>query len=238
MALTLVVTKSTISSDCGTLTIIDNTGDYDASSNTGGYGSPNETRANLYLKLFLTLKKSDGDEAISIDAYNENTAASWAITITEDGYYEAYLFGCLAWSSGTTFSLNEVTYSSATDKFYYSLQNSNTNNAVTDTDWWAEVTDVSSLKAAIAASQSDAYADVYEWIETCNSRVCKARAYLSKDCGCSDNTGGCECNEKFDQVRYLIDGVDIHSALGTYAKGQTIIETIQGLCNCIEDSDS
>ncbi len=236
MALVLVVAKSSISSDCGTLTIVDNTGNYNASTNPTGYGAPNETRANLFLKLWLTLKKTDGDEWITIAAYNENTASSWEITITEDGYYEAYLFGCLAWSSGTTYAINHITYSSSTDIFYKSLQNSNTNHAVTNTDWWTPVTDVAELKAAVAASQANVYADVHEWIEMCNSQVCKARAYLKKECKCKGGKG-CNCNQTFDEIRYLLDGAVIHNALATYTKGQAIIEAIQNKCNCIEDTD-
>src|SRR5690242_17243031 len=130
MALEISVAKASISKDCTTLTITDTTGSYDAVTNLTGYGVPNEVRSNLYNKLFLTLKKSTGDEPISIDAYDENTKSSWEIIINEDGWYEAYLFGCLVWGSGITYQLGYISYDLATDSYYKSLQDTNLNHAV------------------------------------------------------------------------------------------------------------
>ena len=49
MALILQVAKDSITSDCKTLAYSDHTGNYNVSTNPGGYGAPNETRANLYI---------------------------------------------------------------------------------------------------------------------------------------------------------------------------------------------
>ena len=96
----LKVEKGSISADCLTLTIDDNTGVYDAGTNTGGYGSPNDERNTLYLKLLVTLKKTAGDEVITVDAYNDLTVTTWDVTIAEDGRYELFLFACLIYAGG------------------------------------------------------------------------------------------------------------------------------------------
>lgn len=227
MALVLVVDKSTISADCATLTITDQTGNYDASTNTGGYGAPNETRANLYLKLFVTLKKTTGDEPQTVPAYNENTASEWEITISEDGRYEAVLFGCLVWSAAITYALNEITYDAAQDEFYKSVQAGNINQARTDTAWWTPVTTPAELQAAADLPQADVYIDTDDIVELCNSKICRAEAYRDADCGCVDDP----CNlSTYEKIRLKIEGAEIEDAAGNPGNAQVIIENLQEVC--------
>lgn len=231
MALVLKVEKSSISADCGTLTVVDSTGNYNNPDNLGGYGAPNETRANLYLQLLITLKKTDGDEQITVPAVNENTVSTWSITITEDGHYELFLFGTLAWSAAVTYETDYVIYDASSDKFYKSIQDSNLNNAVTDTDWWAVADDPDDFLAAVNASQPDTYNDIENIIELCNSVVCKNAAILSETkCNCLD-----KCLVKdYEKLRSLVEAATIHEAQGTYSQGQTIVERMQEICAEIE----
>ena len=229
MALEILTEKDNISSDCGTILYKDNTGAYDVTTNPTGYGAPNATRASLYLKFFLTLKTTSGDEQITVPAYNANSVTQWSIPLTQDGYYEAYVFGTLVYAGGTTYALGSVIYHVGTNEFYKSLTAGNLGNAVTDVAFWAPVTEVDELKAAIAATQPNAYADVYEHIELCNSRVCKTKAYLKEE--------NCECTpgaSKYNKIRNLIDGADINGSIAAYARAQAIVEEIQGQCNCID----
>lgn len=235
MALELKISKSSITSNCATLTIADTTGNYSA-TNTSGYGAPNEARANLYNKLFVTLKKSTGDVVIAIDAYDENTASSWTVDISEDGWYELYLFGCLAWGSGITYETDYITYDAATDTYYKSLQDSNTNNAVTDPAWWEAVDEVADFKAAIALDQPDTYAGFDDFVEKCNSTVCRARAW-AQDSAKERSTNSC-CNGAYNEIDYQLAGAEINEAAEAFSKAQVNIETIQSLCGCIDNDNS
>ena len=230
MALILKVEKDSISSDCTTIIYKDNTGNYDITNNTGGYGAPNETRANLYLKFFLTLKKTIGDEQITIPSYNENTVTQWNVSLVEDGYYEAYLFASQAYLVGTTYALADIVFDTVTDTFYKSLLVGNIGNAVTNATYWKAVTEVDELKAAINAPTAVGYADFYEHIELCNSRICKTKAYLKED-GCDENPS----TIRYNKIRNLIDGADINGSITAFSKAQAIIEEIQGQCDCIDN---
>lgn len=236
MALVMKVAKSSITADCTTLTIIDNSGDYSAVApvNLTGYGAPNETRANLYNKIFLTLKKSTGDVVIAIDAYNENTASSWDIVISEDGWYEAYLFGCLVWGSGITYQLNYIAYDVSTDTYYKSLQNSNTNNLVSDPAWWVATDKVADFKVAIAALQPDTYAGFDDFVELCNSVVCRSKAWAI-DSVKPKSTNNC-CNN-YDKIDFEVTGATINEAAEAFSRAQLNVEAIQSLCNCIDDDN-
>lgn len=231
MALVLKIEKSSISSDCLTIVYSDNTGSYNVTTNPSGYGAPNPARNTLYLKLFLTLKKTVGDEQITVPAYNENTVTQWSLTLSEDGYYEAYMFAALAYAGGTTYALADIVYDAGTDLFYKSLSAGNIGNAVTNATFWTAVTEVDELKAAIAASTTVGYAAVKEHIELCNSRICKTKAYLKED-GCDPCAMG---NTRYNKIRNLIDGADINGSITAYSKAQVIVEEIQGQCDCIDE---
>lgn len=230
MALELKVEKSSITSDCKTLTVIDNTGTYDAGSNPGGYGAPNIARSSLYLKLFVTLKKSTGDEPQTISEYDENTESSWDISIANDGVYELYLFACLAWDSGTTYAINHVVYSAAQDKFYKSLQDSNTNNAVTDTNYWAEATVRDDFTPAFDASQTDVYLDIENTLVTCNSVTCRNQSLVDADCKCNP----CETVSTYEKIRFKIEAAEIHAAQQAWEEAQKVIENVEDICSNVD----
>lgn len=233
MALAPVIVKTAISADCSTVTITDNTGNYNVSTNPTGYGSPNEARANLYLKLIVTLKKSTGDELISVPAYNENTASSWTITITEDGYYEVYSFLCKAWSALITYAVGYIAYDVATDTFYVSLQAANTNNAVGDTPWWTPCKSTAAqYKTAIALSQPNTYSDVDEYIELCNGVICRSKA--AAQAFSSNPTGACGCGDKFREIDFMIKTARINQSDAAYSRAQVIVEQLQQSCQCID----
>lgn len=231
MALKLKIQKDSITSDCKTVAISDATGSYNVTTNPEGYGAPNEARSNLYLKLMVHLRKSTGREIISVAAYNENTVSNWSVTISEDGWYELYLFGCKAWGSGITYQTGYITYDLSTDKFYRSLQNSNINHAVTDASWWAEATDIDHFTAAITAGQPDIYDDTDSFVELCVSRKCKAKAFLKAGCDCCD-----ECKlQEYEKIRLKIETAEILEADSNFAEAQRIVESLQAICENLTD---
>lgn len=231
MALELDVQKSTITSDCATMSIVDNTGDYDPVDNPTGYGSPNDARADLYLKFIATLKKTDGDEPITVPDYDPNTTNSWSIAIEEDGWYELFLFACKIYNAGTTYLADYVVYDAVTEKFYYSLQNSNTGNAVTDASWWEEATEVDHFMGAINASQTSVYYDTDNPIETCLTTKCYAKAVLADGCDCLD-----PCTMKVsEKIRYKLEAAQINGDIQNYSKAQEIIEQLSVICEDIGD---
>ncbi len=225
MSLTLKISKTSISTDGTTLVVTDTTGNYDAVLNPGGYGAPNETRANLYLKLFVSLRKSTGREYLTVPAYNENTASTWTITDSNDGWHELYLFGCLAWGSGITYTTGYITYSVATDTFYKSIQSGNINHAVTDTAWWTPTTDIDDFSAAIILAQPDIYASTTNYIELIASKKGEGQMLLAAQCDCCD-----ECTlQLYEKVRMKIEGAGWNEALGAYTEAQIIVEQIQAI---------
>lgn len=77
------------SDDGGTIYLSDITGDYNVSTNPGGYGAPNTARTDLALILIVNYKAIAGDESIAVSGYDPEVVTQWTMpNITKDGHYE------------------------------------------------------------------------------------------------------------------------------------------------------
>lgn len=241
MALEIKVQKTSITSNCKTFTIDDVTGTYDAITNPGGYGAPNPERSDLYLALVVTLKKSDGDELITVPSYTPNTVTTWSVAVTEDGWYEIYLCAAYEYDSNLTYIENAVVYYPSTNSFYYSVVDNNYDNSVMNDAYWKLVTTSLQLSTAAEITQQEiddsgndnqvVYGGQANIIELCNSRVCAARRLMEEGCGCDcDDCDHCCSNKMYNRIRNRIEAAEINESAGSFSKGQVIVESLQVSC--------
>lgn len=119
MALELSLSVSTEAADGTSITIADDTGTYDVSTNEGGYGSPNEERADLRLYM-LPLKKAEDGSATVLDVDNDTAESvdSWEITLTSDGWHSFGVVAANPYSGSTDYSLLNIVYEDASNEIY------------------------------------------------------------------------------------------------------------------------
>lgn len=231
MALQLVISETSISDDCDTLVVSDTTGNYNVTTNPGGYGAPNATRASLYLLVLVNLRLSSGRQAIDVPTYNKNTGSTWTITLAQDGWYEIYAFACQIYAGGTTYALGYITYDLATDAYYKSLQAGNTGHAVTASAWWEATVDVEDFAAAVALIQPNVYETTLNDVQLCRSVKCKALALFqaaqADDCCSGDNDCALQTYEK---IRLRVEAALVAAALQDYLDAEEFIEDINTLC--------
>lgn len=92
MALTQVFQFSQ-SQDASLVYVTDITGDYNASTNPGGYGAPNTARNALANYIILEYKASTGDESLTVEAYDPEDVEQWTATWNEnDGHFTATVY--------------------------------------------------------------------------------------------------------------------------------------------------
>lgn len=97
----------------------DDTGTYDASNNTGGYGSPNTERNTLAIIVVAKYKASSGDVTLTATAYDPETVTQItypASTLHGDGHYRFLIYSAIP-KSGTegSASENDFRYDFSTD---------------------------------------------------------------------------------------------------------------------------
>lgn len=236
MALQLVLSKTSISSDCNTLVFSDTTGNYNVSTNPGGYGSPNPNRSDLYMMILVNLRPNTGRIPILVPAYNFNTASTWTVTLSQDGWYEIYAFSTVIYASGTTYQLGYITYDLSTNVFYKSLQNNNIGHSVTDTAWWIPTTDTEDFIAAAALVQPNTYQTTLNDVELCRSVKCKSKALFQA----AEEKSSADPQEDhnidmYEKIRLRVEAAQVAASLSIFDDAEEFIEDITKLCvkcNC------
>lgn len=231
MALEIVLTRTSQSSDGTTLVITDNTGSVSATAyGVGG----NQARSTLQLSLFVNLRKSTGRETIAVPASVASTVASWSITIAEDGWYEFYGFGCLIYDAGITYAAGEIVYVVADAAYYVSQSAGNIGQATSDDTYWVATTDVEDFTAAVALGQSDVYEVTLNSLEQYLSLKGEATMLFEAEC---DNCIPCQLGE-YEKVRMKLEAANIHFASPNYnySGAQEIMENVQDILDRLEDN--
>ncbi len=236
MALIQEFEKTSISSNCNTLVFSDVTPQYNITTAPNGYGPPNATRASLYMQVFVNLRLSSGRQPIDVPTYDKNTASTWTVTLSQDGWYEIYAFSCPLYDAGTTYETDYITYDLSSDAYYISLQDSNTGNAVSDTDWWEVVTDIEDFINAGIISQPGIYDVTLNDVELCRSVKCKGLALFqaAEQCDCDEDDGDCVI-QPYEKIRLRVEAAEVAAALENYTDAQEFIDDISRLCvkcNC------
>lgn len=78
------------SSDGDIIYINDDTGEYDAVSNTGGYGAPNTERTDVALIAITKYKAESADVTITAEAYNPEDVTEFEYQGRSDSQYEGH----------------------------------------------------------------------------------------------------------------------------------------------------
>jgi hypothetical protein len=115
MALELSLSRGTISAGASTMTITDATGDYNASTNPTGYGSPNTARNVLALYLYAINKRYDGgsdlvNTELTIATYDPTIVSEWTVTLNKDGWQQVTVYGLNLYNVNTLLEVGEIVY--------------------------------------------------------------------------------------------------------------------------------
>jgi len=130
MALSL---SATVTFSATQVTLTNDTGDYDVSTNAGGYGTPNP--AFNALAHYAIIRKmnvnSVANEVLVLDSYTPTTAEVFTTDRDVDGWFEGTLIDILIWTAGTYASGYVVYYGGV----IYQASTSTTGTPGVSGDW-------------------------------------------------------------------------------------------------------
>jgi hypothetical protein len=120
MALVLALTRGTVAAGATTMVIQDSTGDYNATTNASGYGSPNAARNVLALILRVKNKRYDGEDDIqntllSAATYDPESVTEWTLTLNEDGWQQAIVYGLNLYNVNTLLEVGELVWNASSN---------------------------------------------------------------------------------------------------------------------------
>jgi len=142
--LQLKLKRGAVSSELDYFFLEDNTGTYDALTNTTGYGNlpANPERDDLALFVYgYKYRKDSADEAIVIPNSNPTTATNWQIPLAEDGYHYFRILGFPIYDLALTYAAGVMVYYNT--RYYKSLDIiAATEDPINNPDLWLEITDL------------------------------------------------------------------------------------------------
>jgi hypothetical protein len=225
--------------DCALFIVRNTTGNYDV-NNTGGYGAPNEARADAAEVLIVAhVTEAEVEEFITIDSTPYLSKLEYSVSNTIDGHYRWEFLRFPLYSGVTSYVIEIVDgndiiityanliYYSATNKFYKKIGSNGSGvapDAINGVDHWEEITDftLSSIRnnSTISVVESN---DLYD----CRGRKCTKDELYKLGCGCTDDVS--------KLLPYLKKKVYLASARSRNAdlnpeQAETITRTLQKLC--------
>lgn len=241
MALRLQKTWIYADVDAQTIEVTDATGDYDASTNTGGYGTPNNARNTYGLKLFVLEKSSAGEVVLTNtlqapSSPTPKTVTSWRFTNLNGGYHSYFICAITDYSASVDYVDGELVWSDAQADFFECLVAngpSSSVKAVTDTTYWKPISDYTEQEALAVFRVAEDLADANDLMEfisvadaaaliTYNMDVAISALFGKADCGCTD---ACTLTD-YEQARMEGEGVVIKFNIGSYVTAQSMHEKL------------
>lgn len=234
MSLVLVISKDSISSDGTTMTIVDSTGDYNVTTNPGGYGTPNPDRADIAIILRAFAKRiSEDDIELDIASYDPENATEWEITLNKDGWQQIEAYGLRLYSVDTEFSIGELTYNAATDEIFKILTKSGSGP-------YTYTYDVVTIDEVDEDDVTTAYSYVLNTLVLSLSDIClyKSIKKYYDDLDITVKTNPCEDSNfgNYLKIDTYLKTIAYDFAAGNYSNAQESVEQVENLCNCFTES--
>lgn len=231
MALVLQIKKTGINSDGTKITIEDVTGTYNATSNPGGYGPPNDARNQVALILRVYSKRynhtADLTSTLLVttpDNSDKLLVTKWdANLLDKDSWIQATIYGLHLYSNTTLFQVGELAYDVISGE----------------------------IRRILTVSGSGPYTYTYEVVPESALEVETNIIPYKTICNTYAIPNSCECHyhalkiwnetkseddfRKYLEIDALLLSTKYSFGFGSYAEGQKLIEAIEDDCGCLSD---
>jgi hypothetical protein len=100
--------------------------------------------------VFVQSYKMDGDNnatelEVTGDDDDPETDSNWSIEYTGDGWYKTYYVSIPDFNSASTYAIYDAVFNASDNKVYRSKTNGNTEDTLTNTTYWEEITEPATL---------------------------------------------------------------------------------------------
>lgn len=234
MALSISIKKESINSDGTKITIVDDTGNYNASTNPGGYGSPNGARNSLALFLRAYAKRYNKTETLSStlltitpDTADKLAVASWDVTLLDsDSWIQATVYGLKLYadSSSVVLQVGELAWDNVSGQIKRVLTASGS----------GPYTYTSEVVSEDELEESGVIIDYQKVLNTyAIPKICECHTDANKKWIKSQDEDDWD---KYQKIEAYLKAVKYNFGFGWYSEGQKLIETVEGLCSCLNEN--
>lgn len=231
--LSLVIKKTAINSDGTAITIIDSTGNYNASANPSGYGSPNDARNQVALFLRSYAKRFNNTTTIvntllvsTPDNTDHLVVANWSVALLagKDSWVQSTVYGLHLYSTSTLFQVGELAFDTGTSQIRKI-------KTVSGTGPYTYTYDVVTEDELEAVGVIIPYTTVYNTYAIPNSCICHEKSNKTWQLSQSK-----EDWDVYQKIEAFLKAVKYDFGFGSFSEGQKNIEKVEQLCDCFNEN--
>lgn len=227
MSLVLNITNGGNTSDFLSFVINDSTGNYDATNNPTGYGSPNATRVSLALFVRAYNKRYNGStdltDILLVDTPNTSdptAVTKWTIALNKDGWQHVTIYGLRRYDTAVLFSVNEIVYDYVSGELRQIL-------TITGGGPYTYTYAVVTKAAFEVAGNTTAYSTVLDTysipsLENCHYEASKNYFNVLTE----------DAWDKYQEIEATLKSIIYGFAYLNFAQAQLQVETLEGTCTC------
>jgi hypothetical protein len=220
MALTIELSVA-IANDRETFTVSDLT----------TYGGDNPARSAV--GVFLSASKMNYDNtvanilSVTSDDDDEETDSSWEIEYTTDGWYRMYFVVVPDFDNTLTYARYAAVFNPTDNKVYRSKQNNNTENSLTNTTWFEEITDPASLAAnkGLSNESTNVSSTVYNRVLSADSQYTFANQLSNQSKFVDDDES--DTLQEYNIFAQWLDAVAVADSRTEVLDGEELCRRIQ-----------
>jgi len=238
MALDLALLKAGVNSTYTKIQISDNTGTYNVDSNPGGYGSPNQDRADVTLWLESTVnKRNDGDEVVAVDTYTPTSVTDWFVALNLDGWYQMIGYTIQdfdsvgnSYPSDSQFSISELVYDPSNTTFYEVTGVTGAGPYSYTTTTLSGMTTVTTALAAGTASIFPLQSETFNTYDLSNLNILHSKALKQYQSTKED-----EDWTTYITIDAMLKLIQYEFENSNYTVAQDLVEKLENYENCLSD---
>ena len=166
---------------------------------------------------------------VTSDDDDEETDASWTIDYTVDGWYKTYFVIIPDFDNTDTYEIYDAVFNPSDNKVYRSKQNNNTEDTLTNTTWWEEIT---GANIAGLANNKDTATESANITSTIYQRVFRADSQYEFSNQLSDQSKFVDDDELNTLEDYILfaqwlDAAEVADSRSEVLDGEQICRRIQ-----------
>lgn len=224
MANTLLFTVDSITSDRTQGVLLDET----------VYTSPARSSVGLFCKgqKMTFVPAVESTLTVTGDQTDPETDTRFTFNIPKDGWFRFLIVSIPDFDSSATYSIYDAVFNVSDNKVYRSKQNANTENDLTNTTWWEEITDPATLASNEGEDNESANIDslIYEPYLAPNAEYGFANqiSEASEEYLTSLNIPDDDL-ETYSLLAVLVDGAQVHGDRSEMNQAERISRRLQSI---------
>jgi hypothetical protein len=211
----------------------DDTGTYNATTNPGGYGSPNPVRASLALFVYGYKFMPNPDEDTTLNIINNNdpvNVTSWQVDMNMDGYHYIRVLGFNIWSAVATYQIDNLVFYQT--RYYRALAITTNEDPINNPLVWQEELDLTTDEIYANAS---IYTYQLDTVINSRGKQCYQKAVLKEaqeNCNCFGSVPG-PVVKPYMQIFVHLNAANFLCRQQKYAQADAELQYLASYCNNI-----